>query len=304
MTTQGRQRKLDQTDTTMKFHLTMYICFIGVVASHIHNHLHNSTYLNSEARDVTKTLSDISHAWLDESPHLILAGKKTAITRNPWLAMLLLAGDVQSNPGPGRTYPCTVCQRNVRNRDPSVSCDQCNEWYHTGCVNISDDEYDTLVEQGSFPFFCPRCTLAELPYPTSPEHDFSDADSSTTTDSDDLNSKPGNALKIVNINVNSIKNIDKKILFHAFLDDVAPDIIIGTESKLDNTYKNCEIFPQGYQNNVIRRDRNSHGGGVFIIAKDDINITEIEVTNTDCPLVLATIMLSDEADIILGAFCR
>ena len=86
------------------------------------------------------------------------------------------------------------------------------------------------------------------------------------------------------------------------LSDEAPDIIIGTESKLDNTYKNCEIFPQGYQNNVIRRDRNSHGGGVFIIAKDDINITEIEVTNTDCPLVLAKIMLKDEADIIFRGF--
>ena len=186
----------------------------------------NSTYLNSEARYVANTLSDISHAWLDESSHLILAGKKTAITRNPWLAMLLLARDVQSNPGPGRSYPCTVCQRNVRHRDPSLSCDQYNEWSHTGCVNISDDEYGTLMEEGSFTLFCPRCTLAELPYPTSPEHDFSDTDSSTTTVSDDLNSKPGNALKIVNINVSSIKNIDKKKKFHAFLDDVAPDIII------------------------------------------------------------------------------
>ena len=82
------------------------------------------------------------------------------------------------------------------------------------------------------------------------------------------------------------------------------DIEIRTESKLDSIYKNCEIFPQGYRNNVIRRDRNSHGGGVFIIAKDDINITEIEVANTDCPLVLAKIMLNDESNITLGAFYR
>ena len=90
MKTQGRQRKLDQTDTTMKFHLTVYICFKGVVASHLHNHLHNSTYLNSEARDVTKTLSDISHAWLDESPHLILAGNEVA-------HQLLLNGSVKKD---------------------------------------------------------------------------------------------------------------------------------------------------------------------------------------------------------------
>ena len=46
------------------------------------------------------------------------------------------------------------------------------------------------------------------------------------------------------------------------------------------------------------------GGGVFIIAKDEISITEIEVTNTDCSLVVAKIMLKDEADITVGAFYR
>ena len=45
---------------------------------------------------------------------------------------------------------------------------------------------------------------------------------------------------------------------------------------------------------VTRRDRNNHGGGVFIIAKDEINITEIDIANTDCPLVLAKIMVKDE----------
>ena len=106
----------------------------------------------------------------------------------------------------------------------------------------------------------------------------------------------------MNINVNSINSTEKRVLFHAFLDDVSPDIVIGTESKLDSTYKNCEIFPPGYRSNVIRRDRNSHGGGVFIVAKDEINITEIDVANTDCPLVLAKIMVKDGANITIGAF--
>ena len=114
----------------------------------------------------------------------------------------------------------------------------------------------------------------------------------------------GNALRIVNINVNSIKSTEKRVLFHAFLDDVSPAIVIGTESKLDGTYKNCEIFPPGYRSNVIRRDRNSHGGGVFIVAKDEINITEIDVANTECPLVLAKITVKDGANITIGAFYR
>ena len=122
-------------------------------------------------------------------------------------------------------------------------------------------------------------------------------------DGDDFRNT-GNALRIVNINVNSTKSTEKRVLFQAFLDDVSPDIVIGTESKLDSTYKNCEIFPPGYRSNVIRRDRNSHGGGVFIVAKDEINITEIDVANTDCPLVLAKIMVKDGANITIGAFYR
>ena len=114
----------------MNFDLTTYICFIGIPALH----LHDSTYLSSEAIDVSKNISDLTQALLGESSHPFLTLKKTNIIRNPWLAMLLLAGDVQSNPGPGRSYPCTVCQRNVRNQDASVSCDKCNGWSHTVCV--------------------------------------------------------------------------------------------------------------------------------------------------------------------------
>ena len=83
---------------------------------------------------------------------------------------------------------------------------------------------------------------------------------------------------------NSIYSIEKTVSFHAFMDDVSPDIVIGIETKLDNTYKNCEIFLPGYRSNVIRRDRSRHGGRVFIVTKDEINITEIYVANTDCPL--------------------
>ena len=159
---------------TMKFDLTTYLCFMGILALHFDN----STYLSSDARDVSKTISDITQAWLGESPHPFLTQKKTNIVSNPWLAMLLLAGDVQSNPGPGCSYPCTVCQRNVRDKDAAVSCDLGNGWSHTVCVGISDEEYGNLMDQNSFNFFCHKCTLAELPsYSSSPERELNDTDS-------------------------------------------------------------------------------------------------------------------------------
>ena len=67
---------------------------------------------------------------------------------------------------------------------------------------------------------------------------------------------------------------------------------------------NCETFPVGYTTNVIRRDRNSNGGGVFIIARGEISMSEITVTNKECPLVLARIMLCSQIRVTLGAFYR
>ena len=145
---QGRKRKSDWIDTAIKFDLTTYLCFIGILALYFHN----STYLSSDAIYVSKTISHITQAWHGESPHPFLTQKKTNIIRNPWLVMLLLAGDVQSNPGHGVAYPCTVCQRNVRKKDASVSCDLCNGCSHTVCVGISDEEYGNLMDQNSKQF--------------------------------------------------------------------------------------------------------------------------------------------------------
>ena len=49
---------------------------------------------------------------------------------------------------------------------------------------------------------------------------------------------------------------------------------------------------------------NSNGGGVFIFARDDISMSEMTVSNKDCPLVLASIMLCNQTRVTLGAFYR
>ena len=83
-----------------------------------------------------------------------------------------------------------------------------------------------------------------------------------------------------------------------------PDVVIGTESKLDSTCLNGEIFPDGYNANVIRRDRNCYGGGVFILSKDELAMSELPVKDPDCPKVLANITLKDKTNITIGAFYR
>ena len=43
---------------------------------------------------------------------------------------------------------------------------------------------------------------------------------------------------------------------------------------------------------------------MFIIARDEISMSEITVTNKNCPLVLASIMLCNQTRVRLGAFYR
>ena len=64
-------------------------------------------------------------------------------------------------------------------------------------------------------------------------------------------------------NVNGLKGIDKMAAFHAFLHTEQPHVILGQESKLDSPYTTSEIFPSNYNINVLRKDRDSNGGGVF-----------------------------------------
>ena len=52
-----------------------------------------------------------------------------------------------------------------------------------------------------------------------------------------------------------------------------PHIIIGTESKLDDSIRNSEVFPSGYE--IFRKDRVdvNPGGGVFIAVHNTIIAT-------------------------------
>ena len=63
-----------------------------------------------------------------------------------WLIyLLLLAGDVELNPGPcSLRYPCGVCGKAVRNNDRAVACDTCNIWYHTNCMVMNPHVFESL----------------------------------------------------------------------------------------------------------------------------------------------------------------
>ena len=84
--------------------------------------------------------------------------------------LLLLAGDIASNPGPCPSRkpknPCVHCCKGVTARSKAVSCDGCERWVHIRCTNtISNATYDRLVEEGSeVDFICNCCCFQLLPF--------------------------------------------------------------------------------------------------------------------------------------------
>lgn len=75
-----------------------------------------------------------------------------------------------------------------------------------------------------------------------------------------------NNLRFMEVNCRSV--LPKQLEFSSLVECYQPDIFIGVESFLDKDILDSEVFGEGYQ--VFRRDRNRHGGGLFIGVKTGI----------------------------------
>ena len=78
-------------------------------------------------------------------------------------------------------------------------------------------------------------------------------------------------LHVLQLNFNSLKSTTKVAELNLLITNHNPDVIIGCETKLDNTHATYSIFPADYT--VFRRDRNKHGGGVLITIRSLLNPT-------------------------------
>ena len=79
-------------------------------------------------------------------------------------------------------------------------------------------------------------------------------------------------LRLLVINFQSIKN--KKEELAIILDEIKPDIVLGSETWLRPDIKTPEFFPNGFD--VYRKDRkDKKGGGVIIAVRDCIMSEQI-----------------------------
>ncbi len=181
--------------------------------------------------------------------------------------------DIEVNPVPrSPRFPCGICHKAVTFSQCGVACDTCDTWHHTTCMNMSSTVYESLH---NISWHCISCSISQLTssLPSSPtrtsistNNSFSSLDTSTSPTNNRLASQPTTTLqrhahkplKIINVNFQSIKN--KTAELGNFISTYDPDILIGTETWLNHTITDNEIFPPGYS--LLRKDRHDgYGGG-------------------------------------------
>lgn len=247
------------------------------------------------------------------------------------LHLLLLSGDIETQPGPRPPkFPCLVCSKAVKQRDPAVCCDTCEKWTHTKCMGMNTAVYTGLMTE-SVSWHCIQCGMPNFSsayfntsIPTS-ENAYSTLGSSlashpenpgTPLASSTPHKRPGpnqpkrqakipkSRLKLLNVNCQSINN--KRAEFQHLVDENNPDIVVATETWLRPDIKDGEIgalndFSNDY--NIYRKDRTTAGGGGVMIAVKKTLISNVaDGRDTDCEILWVQIRLKDDKLLNVGGF--
>ena len=78
------------------------------------------------------------------------------------LLILLLSGDINSNPGPRQAkFLCGVCENAVKWKQRTIACENCSKWYHVECMQMSANIYEVLANT-SLEWICCQCGLANF----------------------------------------------------------------------------------------------------------------------------------------------
>ena len=121
---------------------------------------------------IPRPLSEDTHdlAWIANQPLLSIASsridkicnvKKSNQNRQFstfFLLAILLSGDIHQNPGPSK-FPCTSCDKSVKHTDKALMCDNCENWCHIYCDEITPEKYSAYQENDTLSYECNLCRL-------------------------------------------------------------------------------------------------------------------------------------------------
>ena len=255
--------------------------------------------------------------------------RKTFLT---YLCILLLlqSGDTEVNPGPRQPkWPCGVCSKGVRWNENAVSCDSCDTWYHQSCMEMPTQMFECLQSSQAV-WICASCGLPNFSSSLFSSFNLSTSNSFSCLSDSSLSSVGSPApsreplatstpkrggppkkapqttkqtnLRVLMVNCQSICN--KVQEFHHVLESTQPDIVLGTDSWLNPSIANSEIFPPDYT--AFRNDRKSgkSGGGVFIAAKNDLVLTHRPDLETNSEVTWAEIQIVGCRSVYVGCYYR
>ena len=249
--------------------------------------------------------------------------------------LILLAGDIESNPGPVRSTKkdmCNICSKTCTKKQRAIQCDSCDEWYHTSCLHMNTPIYIALGNKDAS-WHCLQCGLPQFtsglfnsqdvdttnPYSalTSPDIDL-DLDNINFTPlvrSTPIKSKKRiiatktkiyktqnqKNLKTLTINFQSIRN--KTADLELLINKEKPDIIAGSETWLNPDIYNTELFNNDYE--IFRKDRLDSHGGVLLAIKSNLIAEEIKTEpNSKIESVYCKISLPNSTPLIIGSLYR
>ena len=62
------------------------------------------------------------------------------------VTLLVLAGDVEVNPGPGgSSFPCGLCEIDANWSNEGIACKHCDVWYHRDCARLNLSSFNRLA---------------------------------------------------------------------------------------------------------------------------------------------------------------
>ena len=106
----------------------------------------------------TKSLIFINSSFYKNSFRLSSHHQRSPKINHQYLfALLLIAGDIETHPGPCYKYPCGSCARPCKSNQQSIQCDRCDVWSHRKCLNMSLDTFDSISDP-SASWCCSKCT--------------------------------------------------------------------------------------------------------------------------------------------------
>ena len=222
--------------------------------------------------------------------------------------LLILSGDINLHPGPLK-YPCSVCAEPVRRR--IISCEKCGLWLHKKCD-------PTLKLENNSSSICKPCqnksydnldnVWVEFPFDDDFFGDKEIASSDEKINNDAYKTEPvadwkafnKRGLHLIHLNINSLlSKIDE---LREIARKTRATVIGITESKLDGSVLDGEINIDGYE--LIRSDRNRHGGGVACYIRSDISFNVRGDFSSEIENIFFDILLPKTKPILIGILYR